>query len=101
MNKILNHDSIATGVWNLGFSSSSHTVWEGHLVNTEESLVLLAARFESDYVALAPKMRKALKTPEVVAWSRSVFSRQIINLTITITHKVKWGWLLEIGLEHR
>ena len=78
MNKILNHDSIATGVWNLGFSSSSHTVWEGHLVNTDESLALLVARFESDYVALAPKMRKALKTPEVVAWSRSVFFARLL-----------------------
>lgn len=67
MSKILTHECLAAGCLNKGYSSAGSTlaVWESILTNSEEALSLLACRMESDYLALAPKMRRAYKQADV------------------------------------
>lgn len=70
MGKVINHEPLANGLLNVGYSSATTTalaVWEGTLMNTEKSLSLLAARLEGDYVALAPKMRKPYRQADIDA----------------------------------
>ena len=67
MQKVIQHEPIASCIFNLGHTTSSSTleVWEPFLANTTESLLLLVERMEGDYLALAPKMRKCYKQSDI------------------------------------
>ena len=78
MAKFLTHDGLAAGCMNKGYSSAGSTlaVWESILTNTEEALSLLASRMESDYLSLAPKMRRAYRQVELDSCMSFVFEFQ-------------------------
>ncbi|CAK9032889.1 unnamed protein product [Durusdinium trenchii] len=59
--RFITHESLAMNLLNVGFNSASgpFSAWKPHLVNTERLLEVVISRMESDWVNLAPKMRKA------------------------------------------
>ena len=60
MPKFINHDGLAEGLLNLGYSSGTgpHASWKAQLTNTETVLMFMIDRMESDWKSLTPKMRK-------------------------------------------
>ena len=75
MGKILPHESVANGSFNLGYNSvlPQIKVWEDELGNTEEVLGLLVERLEKDYLSLNVKMRRAYSSKDVAARLRKQF----------------------------
>lgn len=60
MPKFITHEPLAAKLLNKGHSTAQGALlpWANQLSNTEELLNLLVSRMESDYQALAVKMRK-------------------------------------------
>ena len=60
MSRFVTHEAIASNVLNTSHCSASGVTipWQHHLTNSDRLLELLVSRMESDWTALAPKMRK-------------------------------------------
>ena len=60
MPKLINQDGLAEGLLNLGHHTATGYLlpWKQHLTNSDGILDLMMVRIESDWVSLAPKMRK-------------------------------------------
>jgi len=63
----MTHDSIADGYFNTSFTggTAALTPWKTLLTNSSASLVLMLVRMEKDYIAMAPKMRRAWGSKEI------------------------------------
>ena len=61
MNRFITHEALASNLLNAGHCSGQGITlpWQSFLTNTEKSLELVIQRMESDWCALAPKMRKS------------------------------------------
>ena len=67
MNKILNHDPIADGLFNRDYCAANGPLkpWAEILSNTPQSLELSLDRLEADCKSLNVKMRKAFGSKDV------------------------------------
>ena len=67
MNKILNHDPIADGLFNRDYCAANGPLkpWAEILSSTPQSLELSLDRLEADFKSLNVKMRKAFGSKDV------------------------------------
>ena len=61
MPRFITHEPLAQNLFNISHNTGGGPLqpWSRVLTNTEPLVRMLVARMESDYIALAPKMRKA------------------------------------------
>ena len=73
MPKFISHENIAQGLLNTGHSTGTGHLqqWSRQLTNNDGLVAMLVNRLETDFVALAPKMRKA--------WGKDVETRMILE----------------------
>ena len=65
--KLMSHEPLATGLFNLNFTSDKGqwAAWQTVLVNNEPLLQLLVSRMSNDYEQLTPKMRKPFAMKDI------------------------------------
>ena len=70
MGKFISHESLAMGVWNRDHCTAlpAMSTWAAELTNTNELLLLLCDRLETDYISQNAKMRRAYSGKDVAAW---------------------------------
>ena len=69
MGKFISHESLANGIWNRDHCTALPTMstWAAELTNTNEILLTLCDRLETDFISQNVKMRKAYSGKDVAA----------------------------------
>ena len=87
MPKFISHEPIAQGLLNTGHSSGTGHLqqWSKQLTNNDALIAMLVNRLETDFIALAPKMRKP--------WGKDVETRMILETNLTFwLCKLYYAW---------
>ena len=70
MPKFITHDGLAEGLLNHGHCTATGFLvpWKTHLTNSHALLNVMILRMETDWIAMAPKMRKAWNLKDLESW---------------------------------
>lgn len=74
MNRFLNHDGLAAGIFNREYQGATGqmTGWDRQLANHPELLSLMLNRMQTGYENLAPKMRKPWNQAALEAFLKEI-----------------------------
>ena len=67
MNRVLHHEPISAGMFNLNYSSACSSPWENAMQNTLELLNLTCEGMEGDFLAQHVRMRRPYGGKDIVA----------------------------------
>ena len=74
MPKLISHEPLASNLFNTNHSGAVGQLasWDGHMTNSQESVLLMVKRMRCDYEGVAVKMRKPFGSKEIETYMNTI-----------------------------